>query len=120
MKEKLIMKFNLPEIEKITLIDEIVSTGYQKTFKKFSVEFNGSKGYLDHINISCEMHRGEDNRIDLYHLRNKDGSLKNTTVNIFYSETQGIRVSTGKDQPRNIKPKSDEVSQKKYDDDLDF
>jgi hypothetical protein len=34
---------------------------------------------------------------------NKDGSFKNIIVNLFYSDENGIRLSTGNDEPRTIK-----------------
>lgn len=47
--EKLLYKFNLKLLEtaSISILNAIVSIGYRETGNKFSVEFNGSKGYID-------------------------------------------------------------------------
>lgn len=102
MKEQLLLKFKLPMICDLSLINAIVSLGYRKTENKFRVSFNGSKGYLDNIEISCEGYQKEENRISLYKLRNKNGSLKSVMVNLFYSDKNGIRLSTGNDKPKAI------------------
>jgi hypothetical protein len=103
MKEKLIFKFKLPLINELQLITTICSYGYRKTQNKFSVNFNGSKGYLSNIEITCEGNQKEENRIFVENLMNKDGSFKNIIVNLFYSDENGIRLSTGNDEPRTIK-----------------
>lgn len=102
MKEQLLLKFKLPMIQDLSMVDTIVSMGYRKTGNKFTVAFNGSKGYLSNIEISCEGHQKEDNRIFVERLRNKNGSLKSIMVNLFYSDKNGIRLSTGDDEPRII------------------
>lgn len=52
---KQIAKFKLSELRNFDTIQETISQGYKKTGLKFSVHFNGSKGYLDNIEISCEL-----------------------------------------------------------------
>ena len=105
MTEQLIMKIGLPSFKDLSLVDAIVSLGYARTGNKFTVAFNGSKGYLSNIEISCEGHQKEENRIFIENLRNKNGSLKSILVNIFYSDENGIRISTGNDQPKVIRGK---------------
>lgn len=100
MKEQLLLKFKLPMIQDLSMVDRIVSMGYRKTGNKFTVAFNGSKGYLSNIEISCEGYQKEDNRIFVESLRNKDGGLLNIMVNLFYSGKNGIRLSTGNDDPK--------------------
>ena len=100
MKEKLLMKFKLPMIENLSLVNIIVSMGYRETGNKFSVEFNGSKGYLSNIAISCEGQQQEENRIFVENLRNKNGRLMSKMVNIFHSDEKGIRVCIGKDETK--------------------
>ena len=100
--EKLIMKFKLPNLNDLSFVDAIVTLGFEKTFNKFRVSFNGSKGYLCNIEISCEGSQVAENRIFLYKYRNKDNSLKSVMVNVFFSEKNGIRLSTGKDKPQKI------------------
>ncbi len=102
MKEQLLMRFKLPMIISLSLIDSIVTMGYRKTGNKFSISFNGSKGYLSNIEISCEGYQHEENRIFVENLRTKTGSLPAIMVNIFYSERNGIRLSTGNDEPKYI------------------
>lgn len=99
--EKLLAQFPLPLIQNISCIESIVENCYHMTGYKFSVIFNGSKGYLSNIQIQCEGTQEEENRIFVERLRKANGSLKNVQVNIFHSEENGIRVSTGEDKPRN-------------------
>jgi len=92
--ETLIAKFKLPMIENLSLVNVIVSKGYRKTGNKFSVEFNGSKGYLSNIEISCEGTQKERNNVIwVENLTTKKGSLKSKMVEIYHSEENGIRVS---------------------------
>lgn len=100
MKEILILKFPLPLIQDLAIVNMIVTIGYRETGNKFTVAFNGSKGYLSNIEISCEGHQKEDNRIMVENLTNKNGSLKKVLVYIFYSEKNGIRISTGNEKPK--------------------
>jgi len=53
-KNLTIIKFNSQDLIKFEVIQEIVNVGYKKTGKKFNVNFQGSKGYLNHISIDCE------------------------------------------------------------------
>lgn len=122
MKEELLMRFKLPMIERLSLVSAIVALGYRKTGNKFSVRFNGSKGYLSNIEISCEGCQKEDNRIFVDSLRNKNGSLQSKMINVFYSEQNGIRISLGQDDPRVIR-REEVKGLHKYaipDDDLPF
>jgi hypothetical protein len=109
MKEQLLMRFKLPSIESLSMIEAIVSMSYRKTGNKFSVIFNGSKGYLDNIEIACEGNQTEENRLFVENLRNKDGRLKSIMVNLFYSDKNGIRVSTGEDEPKTIEEEKQEI-----------
>lgn len=121
--EKLVLKFKLPHIENISLVECLCAVGYRETGNKFSVAFNGSKGYLDNIEISCEGYQKADNRLTLYHLRNKNRSLKSVMVNIFYSDENGIRLSTGNDEPQIIVKEEKQVAKKtcaEASDDLPF
>lgn len=102
MKEQLLMKFKLPMIQSLAVVNAIVTMGYKATGNKFTVSFNGSKGYLNDITIECEGNQIADNRIRYQELLNKDGSLKSIDVNVFYSNEHGVRISTGKDEPRVI------------------
>lgn len=82
-------------IETLSTVNAIVVMGYNKTGNKFSVSFNGSKGYLSNIEISCEGHQKERNNIIwVEKLRNKKGLLLNKMVSIFLSQA-GVRVDIG-------------------------
>ncbi len=91
--EKLICKFKLPMIEKLSFVNAIVVMGYSATLNKFSVSFNGSKGYLSHIEISAEGYQTKRNNIIwVERLKTKNGSLMSRMVEIFYSDEDGVRV----------------------------
>jgi hypothetical protein len=93
-KEKLIYRFKLGDIQSFEVLSKICYEGYKKTGNKFSIRFEGSKGYLSHIEISCEGQREGDNRIFTRSL--------DTNINIFYSDKDGVRLSMGDDKPRKI------------------
>jgi len=42
------------DLIKIQTIEKIIIDGYNKTNKKFNINFQGSKGYINHIEIDCE------------------------------------------------------------------
>jgi hypothetical protein len=92
MKEQLLMKFKLPMIESISMVNAIVFTGYQKTGNKFSVCYNGSKSYLSNVEICCEGYQEAENKIWIENLKNKNGTLMSKMVTIFHSEEKGVRV----------------------------
>lgn len=102
MKEILITKFKLHSIENISFISYLCELGYRKTGNKFRVSFNGSKGYLDNFEISCEGYQNAYNRISFDIARNDNGTLKKRIVNVFYSDQNGIRLSIGADKPQII------------------
>lgn len=120
MNEQLIIRFKLPLINHLPIIKALVVFGFRKTGNKFSVVFNGSKGYLDNIEIICEGWQKENNRIDLFKLTNKNGTLRNVVVNIFHSHENGVRVSIGKDEPRVIEEKQEKKVKEPVNDDLPF
>lgn len=89
----LIAKFNLPMITDFDLIQYIASEGYKLTGNKFTVEFNGSKGYLSHITIHCEGFQPERNNIIwLDNLLTKKRTLKSKIISVFYNEENGISI----------------------------
>ncbi len=92
--EQLIIKFKLPLLNNLSLVSVICAHGYRVTGNKFSVDFNGSKGYLSHVQISCEGFQKERNNIIwIEDLKNKQGKLRSRNVEIFHSTENGIRVS---------------------------
>ena len=91
---KHILSFNLRDITDIQTINFIVSIGYKETGSKFSVNFCGSKGYLNHFEISsenCHMHGA--NRICIPSYTNKNGSLKSKIINIYFSKKDGVLLT---------------------------
>lgn len=76
---KTIMNIRANEITNFSTITEIVSKIYNVTGKKASVNFNGSKGYLDHVEIIMEDQISVNNRIErvmLYSTKfNKSGLI---------------------------------------------
>ena len=91
--EKLICKFKLPMIEKLSIVNAIVVMGYNATGNKFSVNFNGSRGYLSHVEITAEGTQAKRNNIIwIEKLKTKNGSLMSRMVGIFYSDENGVRV----------------------------
>jgi len=91
MKEKLIITFKSILIGHE--IEEIVSAGYNKTGNKFSVIFNGSKGYLDNIEFVCEGKQKDGiNYIHIDSIRNQKGLPINKMVSVYHSEENGVRI----------------------------
>lgn len=79
-----IARFTSSELKNFDTLERITTGGYEKTGLKFSVHLNGSKGYLDNIEISCElsapvripMTRWQDKEIWLFHDKEKGLFLK--------------------------------------------
>lgn len=111
-REKVILSFKLPQITSKSLIEILCVHGYRETGNKFSISFNGSKGYLSNFEISCEGYQKADNRIFVENLYNKDRSLKSIMVNVFYSDEFGIRLSTGIDEPKVLSEMAVDIEKK--------
>ncbi|MCA4781473.1 hypothetical protein IF125_04245 [Empedobacter stercoris] len=105
MKERLIIKTSGIQIMEGDFVRTIVGFFYRLTGNKISIIFNGSKGYLDNIELSCEGNQKEGtNIINLYDITLKRNQISKKQINIFYSEENGIRVSLGKLLPTDPKP----------------
>lgn len=77
----------------LSFMNALLSTCYRKTGNKFSVCFNGSKGYISNIEIFCEGTQKErNNLIWVENLRCKNGQLKSKMISIFHSEEDGITI----------------------------
>lgn len=125
MTETLILKTQLSNLFHPHIIYHLCSDGYRKTGNKFSIKFNGSKGYLSHLEISCEGNQNEDNR--LFEIFNKDGIIKKKLINVYHSEINGVRLSLGKDKARVVEESKYEnnledlpANENEIDDDLPF
>lgn len=98
--ETVILRTKLEDLFSVDTIEHLLTFGYKKTGLKFGIYFSGSKGYLDHISIDCELNQSETNRIDSSEIFNKDGSVKKKKINVYHSKQKGIRVSLGSDKSR--------------------
>ena len=100
MKERLIIKTSGIQIMEGDFVRTIVGFFYRLTGNKISIIFNGSKGYLDNIELSCEGNQKEGiNIINLYDITLKRNQISKKQINIFYSNEEGIRISYGKILP---------------------
>jgi len=91
--EILIFKSKLKTLERLMTMNEIVVEGFNKTGNKFSVQVNGSKGYLNDITISCEgTQKSGANVIGIADLFTEDGRIKDEIVSIFHSDENGVRI----------------------------
>lgn len=94
MPEQLLIKFKLPQLQNLDTVHAIVITGFEKTGNKFSVNFNGSKGYLSHVEITCEgIQKERNNLIWIEELQRENGSLQIKDIEIFHCPKLGVRVS---------------------------
>jgi len=121
-QEQLICKFKLPMISNLEMVNVIVSLGYRKTFQKFEVTFWGSKGYLNHISISCEgRQKPGENIIELFGLLTTRNQLKKKMVHIFHSAANGVRIEIGGSaEPRKRVKDWEPYVPSKEDEDLPF
>ena len=98
---KKIVGFKLPLITDFENINFIVSHCYRETGDKFSINFNGSKGYLDNVEIVSEgAQMFGTNRISLMNFMTKKGTLMNKNIKIFHSEELGVVVTVGDEKPK--------------------
>ncbi|MGJ1335690.1 MULTISPECIES: hypothetical protein [Sphingobacterium] len=97
MEEYLLMKFELQYLEQLHFMGLVCQYCYRETGNKFSIQINGSKGYLSSIEILCEgAQKPGANVISLDKLITRSGKLvKGKYVHILYSEENGIRCSVG-------------------------
>lgn len=102
-EETLIASFKLPLIKDFSTVAMLCCVGYIKTNRKFSVNFHGSKGYVSNVEISCEGQQTNECLIFLESFTKQSGGYKSVKVNVYHSEEQGVRVSTGNDKPRTTK-----------------
>lgn len=91
--EKLILTIQLHLIADIFMINRLCNECYKKTGEKFTVAFNGSKGYLSNVEISCEGKQTANNRIFVEQHFTEDGLDKNKTIELFYSRANGVRLN---------------------------
>jgi hypothetical protein len=110
-REKVILRFTLPRVTSKSLIEILCVRGYRETGNKFSISFNGSKGYLSNFEISCEGRQKAENRIFVENLLNKDGTLKSIMINVFHSDENGVRLSTGNDGPQILEELPEKINE---------
>lgn len=91
--ETKIISFKLPMLNDLETVNIICAAGYQKTGNKFTVRFNGSKGYLSNVVVSAEgTQEPYQNILWIEKLKTKKGNLRSTIVHIYYSEKKGVRI----------------------------
>lgn len=97
MDEYLLMKFDLQYFEQLHWMAQVCNYCYRETGNKFSIQINGSKGYLSSIEVLCEgAQKPGANVISLEKLLTRSGRLvKRKYVYILYSEDNGVRCSVG-------------------------
>lgn len=98
--EILILKTDLDNIFKYYFIDWLCRNGYNKTGCKFSISFNGSKGYLDNISIDCEGNFSESGIIRRNDFFTSKNQVRKRIVNVYHSDEKGVRISFGNDKPQ--------------------
>lgn len=92
--ETLIIKFKLPQLMQLDTAEYTALLGYKKTGNKFTITFNGSKGYLSNIEIRSEGRQKERNNVIwIEKLRTKQGGLRSKMVAIYHDHEHGVRVS---------------------------
>lgn len=96
--EKLIFKTDLVNIFHPYLCHILLREGFKKTGNKFSIHINGSKGYLHNIEIDAEGTQVENNRISCNDIFKKGFYVKKKTLNVFHSESKGVRLCFGKNE----------------------
>lgn len=98
---KRILGFKLPIITDLDNINFMCSYGYKETGNKFSVNFNGSKGYLSNIEISCEGKQEErTNVIWVERMKTRTGKLKSKNIKIYHCQELGIIITIGNELPK--------------------
>jgi hypothetical protein len=89
--EKKILSFQLGALHDMGNINNILRDCYKKTGEKFSINFNGSSGYLDNIEITGEVNNIPYNRIE-YALLVQTPNYNTIGVSLYYSKDKGLRV----------------------------
>lgn len=93
--EKLIMKLQIEDLANWFFIKVLPSVFYRETGEKLDLTFVGSKGYLSHIELSCEgIQTGRTNIIwlDDKTVTKQGRRLKKKKLEIWHSHENGIRV----------------------------
>ena len=99
MKEQQLLNFNLPMIQNISFIEEIIDLCHKKTGKDFSIVFKGSDGIIKSIRLVCQGNQKSNNTICFSNLKNSAGIIQNKIIKIFYCNHSGIRIGYGRDKP---------------------
>ena len=89
--EKRILSFELGALHNMNNINDILKDCYKKTGQKFNINFNGSKGYLNNIEITSEGNNLSDNRIE-YALLVQTPNYNTIGIHIYHSKNKGVRV----------------------------
>lgn len=93
---KKLLAIKLPHLLDHRLISHLVTIGYRETGWKFSVSFNGSKGYLCSVSIDAEgPQEQQTNRICVTKLYTKGGSISRKMLTIFHCSERGVILKLG-------------------------
>lgn len=93
-EEILVTEFLVHEIMDIMTVNRIVIQGYEKTGNKFSVNFNGSKGYLSNVEIIAEGTQKERNNFILIEqIDFRNAKRKKLKASIYHSDQNGVRIN---------------------------
>ena len=97
MEEQLILRTSGVQLMEGDFVRTFVGYFYKKTCNKLSINFHGSKGYLDSIEFASEgTQKYGENVINVYDITLKKNRISKKPINIFYSSENGIRISFGK------------------------
>jgi hypothetical protein len=89
--EKRILSFQLGALHNMENINNILGDCYRETGQKFSINFNGSKGYLDHIEITSEGDNLSHNKIE-YAMLVQTPNYNTIGITIYHSKEKGVRI----------------------------
>ena len=95
-KNQLLIKFRLCNLIEFNSVSKIVSKIYEKTGRKASINFEGSKGYLACISFVCEHQASKNNQIIL-----SEAKLFNV-INVFFNPVDGLSVEISKEREEDI------------------
>lgn len=100
--EQLITFFEMHWISSPIVMNSLVRTGYELTGNKFSIGWEGSRGYLDRFVISCEGWQSAKNYLTAKEALTKKLHYRAKIIYVYHSEEYGVRISTSKSKPLTI------------------
>ena len=92
MKERLVLKMMASQLFNAAFIRAFYTTIYKDINRKLCLSFNGSKGYISTVTMSCEGQTGNDNTVDIGGLFAYTSVVEDTCIEVYFSEKKGIRL----------------------------